>query len=612
MKRKFEKKGTLFQEIFAKKVITWLVVLLSMSLIFTGIPVGQSSSASSTMWYVVTTGSDAAVGDISHPFRTIQHAVDVAQAGETILVRGGTYNEILTMKRSGTSGSPITIAGALGESAIIDGTGKSSPNGLIYLNGKDYITFTNLKIQNSATHGLYTGWSSGTNPSTDITVTYCDFKNMFYYAILFYASNKAYPCYRMNVNHCMFDNIEYAYHSSGTTQECVGFGGCIDSEFSYNTMTHIHKIGFDFGTCKNVAAHHNDIDVTDMSKEAFGIYVIGGHAAGYECTDIQIYNNYLHGNRQCIGIGNENAAGSGSRRVSIYNNIIVPTGSYAGILMFNQVSGCYFSDIQIYHNTIYAPSSAKCIATASVSTSDVSGFYIANNIAYGGSISVISTAVKTNNLDTNPLFTNQESGNDLYHLQSDSPARDAASSTYSTLYDFDGKNRTSPYDIGAYEYDGTDSGDSTPSMIQQQTQYNNNKAIYSTRWNGQSFIPTTTTLNQVDVYISRYGNPTSAVVLSIRSSINGADLESVSKSASEIPTRNGWVEFDFDGLTVTPGTTYYLVLKTPNGNYRNCYYWGYGLKTPYTDGEMWRSSTGGSSWTQYTFYDFCFKTYGYS
>jgi hypothetical protein len=152
----------------------------------------------------------------------------------------------------------------------------------------------------------------------------------------------------------------------------------------------------------------------------------------------------------------------------------------------------------------------------------------------------------------------------------------------------------------------------TEALDQQQTQYNNNFALYTTRWGGQSFIPTVSTLTRVELYMRKTGSPPTDVVLSIRSSISGADLVSISKPASAISTTNSWVEFDFTDLPVTPGNTYYLVLKTTSGTSTNCYYWGYGTGSPYANGALWYSATGGSSWTQYPTNDFCFKTYGLS
>jgi len=170
--------------------------------------------------------------------------------------------------------------------------------------------------------------------------------------------------------------------------------------------------------------------------------------------------------------------------------------------------------------------------------------------------------------------------------------------------------------IGAFGDDGNrvDSGSAyvftKEQLDQQQTRYQKNLVFYSTQWNAQSFIPTVTTLTRAEVYISKTCSPTSAMVLSIRSSLKGADLVIVSKPASDIPTSNGWVEFDFTNLPVTPGSTYYLVLKTTGGNSKNYYNWGYGISTPYTNGMQWTSANGGSKWTQFAKNDFCFKIYG--
>jgi hypothetical protein len=114
----------------------------------------------------------------------------------------------------------------------------------------------------------------------------------------------------------------------------------------------------------------------------------------------------------------------------------------------------------------------------------------------------------------------------------------------------------------------------------------------------------------VELYVKKVGNPLSTLTLSGRSSLTSADLVSVSKAASQIPTSSNWVEFDFSDLTITPGSAYYLVLKTSGGNYKNFYSWGYGSRTPYTNGMKWASTNGGSKWMQFVKYDFCFKTYG--
>jgi len=111
--------------------------------------------------------------------------------------------------------------------------------------------------------------------------------------------------------------------------------------------------------------------------------------------------------------------------------------------------------------------------------------------------------------------------------------------------------------------------------------------------------------------VGKAGSPPSALVLSVRSDLAGVDFVSISKSPSSIPTSNGWVEFNFSGLGVTPGNTYYLVLRTTGATWTDYYNWGYGSNTPYTNGVMSYSANGGITWTQQSQYDFYFKTYGF-
>jgi hypothetical protein len=52
------------------------------------------TSAFATEYYVATTGSDANAGTIDRPFATLQKGHDVAIAGDTVWIRGGTYTRV--------------------------------------------------------------------------------------------------------------------------------------------------------------------------------------------------------------------------------------------------------------------------------------------------------------------------------------------------------------------------------------------------------------------------------------------------------------------------------------------------------------------------------------
>jgi len=64
--------------------------------------------ASATTYYVATNGSNSWPGSSSQPWATIQYAVDNTVAGDTIIVRNGTYAGA-RIENSGTSGSPKTL-----------------------------------------------------------------------------------------------------------------------------------------------------------------------------------------------------------------------------------------------------------------------------------------------------------------------------------------------------------------------------------------------------------------------------------------------------------------------------------------------------------------------
>ena len=61
-------------------------------------------------YFVSTSGDDGNPGTLGAPFRTIQQAANVADAGDTVFIRGGTYRESVRPAHSGTASNPITFA----------------------------------------------------------------------------------------------------------------------------------------------------------------------------------------------------------------------------------------------------------------------------------------------------------------------------------------------------------------------------------------------------------------------------------------------------------------------------------------------------------------------
>ena len=111
---------------------------------------GQTNSS----FYVATTGRDSNPGTRAAPWRTIQHAADTARAGSTVYVRGGVYEELVSMNASGNaSGGFITFQSYPGETAVLDATHFTPPGrtGVLTIQNKSYVRIEGFEIRNFRT-----------------------------------------------------------------------------------------------------------------------------------------------------------------------------------------------------------------------------------------------------------------------------------------------------------------------------------------------------------------------------------------------------------------------------------------------------------------------------
>jgi len=76
-----------------------------------------------TTYYVSTSGNDSNSGAQSQPWKTLKESIPKLSAGNTLLVRGGTYNETdISISINGTASNPITIKNFPGENPVINGS----------------------------------------------------------------------------------------------------------------------------------------------------------------------------------------------------------------------------------------------------------------------------------------------------------------------------------------------------------------------------------------------------------------------------------------------------------------------------------------------------------
>ncbi len=127
------------------KVSTLVILLACVSGAF-----GQPNSS----FYVATTGNDSNPGTQAAPWRTIQHAANTARAGSTVNVRGGTYEELVSINASGNATDGfITFKSYPGETAVLDAEHivPKGRSGVLTIHNQSYVRVEGFEIRNYRT-----------------------------------------------------------------------------------------------------------------------------------------------------------------------------------------------------------------------------------------------------------------------------------------------------------------------------------------------------------------------------------------------------------------------------------------------------------------------------
>lgn len=123
-----------------------------------------SNIAAARTIFVSTSGNDANGGTETSPYLNIQKAIDVAEPGDIIYVRGGTYmlSKRIKIEKPGREDAYISLFGYPGERVIVDGSQIVANNvnefkqaRCIYVNHfGDYWHFKNLEMCNAKDNGM--------------------------------------------------------------------------------------------------------------------------------------------------------------------------------------------------------------------------------------------------------------------------------------------------------------------------------------------------------------------------------------------------------------------------------------------------------------------------
>lgn len=113
-------------------------------------------------YWVAPSGDDSSPGTLEQPFRTIQRAANAVVAGDTVVVRDGTYTDTTTdtcgyptvvcLHRGGTAAAHVTFRAEHRWGAIVDGQ-NARPNGFTWSAGAGYVDVDGFLVKSLRTSG---------------------------------------------------------------------------------------------------------------------------------------------------------------------------------------------------------------------------------------------------------------------------------------------------------------------------------------------------------------------------------------------------------------------------------------------------------------------------
>jgi len=310
-----------------------------------------------TQFYVSPYGHDSYDGTNERPWKTLQHASDLAEAGDTINVEKGNYSPF-KISKSGTKDLPISF---VGDNAIIDAFEGGTRDGIEIKNAK-YIRIKGFVVH----HANRAGISAVT--CSDITIEWNKLvKNQYWGIFTGFCSNLT-----INNNIAIGSIKQHGIYVSNTSE--------------------------------NISVHDN----TTHSNNAAGIQLNGDKNMGGKglITNARVYNNLIYHNGKA---GGSALNMDGVQYSKVYNNILYD--NYAtGIALFKDTGGDGSKYNEIVHNTIVMPKDGRWCALFKVNSSYN---IFKNNVCvsrhnYRGAISIDESSLIGFQSDNNaytPTFT---------------------------------------------------------------------------------------------------------------------------------------------------------------------------------------------------------------
>jgi hypothetical protein len=400
------------------------------------------SAATAATYYAAPSGNDSNPGTSASPFKTVAKLASRLSAGDTGILKDGTYNEdyiTIYNSQSGTATNRVTLKAQNKWGATIHMNEGSRCFSKIY-NYASYWTFEDFYITQSDV--CPNGFTSA-----DVAIQCVDAN-----------SGGGTGCIVRGIKlDNMYQGLKILQHNAiveGVTtyasMESFGYDQIFRNNTSYVSGRYAGDSGLICGKggSRRCTAYNNIIYITGNAD--WGI-VLGGETCigcqvdgnAYECQDCVAYNNLIISRG---GTANVGALGmAGCKQCSFYNNTVAGGGSGVALRTVTSATPNFTTDDPTFKNNIlYNAGTATLFNYQGTLALDYNIFFGTPN-----------APAQTHPIIGDPRFVSPSSG-DL-HLQKGSPAIDAGVKLTQVSVDFDGvpRPRGAAYDIGACEYTGT-------------------------------------------------------------------------------------------------------------------------------------------------------------
>jgi len=118
-------------------------------------PAGCAPTGGGQCYYVDPAGSDGNPGDSARPFQTVQHAADLVNPGDMVIVRNGVYtggSDVLSIGRGGSAGNLVVFRSQNKWGAVLDGQNNSSAT-VVHIS-TNYVRVEGFEMKGSNHYGV--------------------------------------------------------------------------------------------------------------------------------------------------------------------------------------------------------------------------------------------------------------------------------------------------------------------------------------------------------------------------------------------------------------------------------------------------------------------------